>query len=200
MQDFNYVFSNCFEITIELSCCKYPNASSLQTEWQGNRQSLIRYMQAVHLGVKGLVTDQQTNEAVPKARITVIGVEYDVITTDGGEYWRLLLPGNYSLQVSAFGYQDIEVHNVSVVEDAPTILNIKMTRTIPDKPDTDNKIYPEFGHHNYTEMEILLKKISDTFPTITRLYTIGQSIQGRELYVGLIFILSLAGSVHQYLL
>uniref|UniRef100_A0A0N8E8A2 Carboxypeptidase D n=1 Tax=Daphnia magna TaxID=35525 RepID=A0A0N8E8A2_9CRUS len=183
MQDFNYVFSNCFEITVELSCCKYPNASNLQMEWQGNRQSLIRYMQAIHLGVKGLVTDQQTNEAIPRARVTVVGVEYDVKTTNNGEYWRLLLPGNYSLQVSAFGYQDVEIHNVSVVEDAPTILNIRMIRAIPDLPDTDSKVYLEFGHHNYTEMETLLKKITEAFPTITRLYTIGQSIQGRELYV-----------------
>ncbi len=184
MQDFNYVFSNCFEITVELSCCKYPNASTLQTEWLANRQSLISYMQSVHLGVKGFVTDQQSNEAVPRARVTVIGIEYDVKTTHDGEYWRLLLPGTYSLQVSAFGYQDVEIHNVTVAEEGPTLLNIQMKRSIPDNPETDNKIYMEFGHHNYTEMEEILKKISESFPTITRLYSIGRSIQGRELYVG----------------
>ncbi|KRT84127.1 Peptidase, partial [Oryctes borbonicus] len=34
MQDFNYVHSNCFEVTFELSCCKYPPAKDLATEWE----------------------------------------------------------------------------------------------------------------------------------------------------------------------
>lgn len=48
MQDFNYLHSNCFEITIEMSCCKYPPASELPKEWDNNRDALINFMQQVY--------------------------------------------------------------------------------------------------------------------------------------------------------
>ncbi len=42
---------------------------------------------------------------------------------------------------------------------------------------------PETKHHNYEEMEALLRKVSREYPEITKLYSIGQSVEGRELYV-----------------
>jgi len=47
MQDWNYLNSNCFEITVEVGCRKYPTDSTLQSYWQANEFSLLVYMTQV---------------------------------------------------------------------------------------------------------------------------------------------------------
>lgn len=49
MQDFNYLGSNDFEITLELGCDKYPPASVLPLEWENNRDALLAYIKNVLL-------------------------------------------------------------------------------------------------------------------------------------------------------
>jgi len=50
MQDYNYVWGQCFEITLELSCCKYPPAEQLEKFWRDNKVALVEYIKQVHLG------------------------------------------------------------------------------------------------------------------------------------------------------
>lgn len=50
MNDFSYLHTNCFEITVELSCDKFPHASELPAEWENNRESLLLYMEQVRDG------------------------------------------------------------------------------------------------------------------------------------------------------
>lgn len=47
MNDFSYLHTNCFEVTVELSCDKFPHVSELPVEWQNNRESLLVYMEQV---------------------------------------------------------------------------------------------------------------------------------------------------------
>lgn len=51
MQDYNYIWAQCFEITLELSCCKYPREEKLPMFWDDNKASLIEYIKQVHLGL-----------------------------------------------------------------------------------------------------------------------------------------------------
>lgn len=44
MQDFNYLASNDFEITLELGCVKYPAADTLEQEWKDNLPALLNFI------------------------------------------------------------------------------------------------------------------------------------------------------------
>lgn len=120
MQDFNYVYASCFDITLELSCCKYPNATSLGYEWRQNKRSLIEYMKLSHMGVKGICTDLR-NRTIPDVKIEVEdGIA--VYTNKNGEYWRLLKPGTYQIHATASGYST-NVGIVTVTDGKTTVFN-----------------------------------------------------------------------------
>ena len=50
--DFSYIHSNVMEIGLDLSCCLHLPASELPQEWMNNKEALLKYMEAAHLGVK----------------------------------------------------------------------------------------------------------------------------------------------------
>ncbi|NXG22279.1 CPXM1 carboxypeptidase, partial [Grallaria varia] len=80
MNDFSYLHTNCFEITVELSCDKFPHASELPQEWENNKESLLLFMEQVHRGIKGVVQDSDTDRGIPDAIISVDGINHDVRT------------------------------------------------------------------------------------------------------------------------
>lgn len=125
MQDYNYLHSNCFEITVEQGCWKFPPASRLEGIWNANKRALIDYIKQVHDGVAGFVRDSNGNP-IEGAVIEVSGRDHPVKSVQDGDYWRLLVPGTYSLTVSANGYRDssaeVTVPSVGAVQHDFTLL------------------------------------------------------------------------------
>ncbi|XP_067111101.1 LOW QUALITY PROTEIN: carboxypeptidase M [Osmerus mordax] len=143
MQDYNYVWSQCLEITLELSCCKFPPEKDLPGLWNLNRPALLAYMQQVHLGVKGQVLDWD-GQPVQNAVVEVEGRRNlcPFRTDRHGEYYRLLLPGNYTFKVTFPGHHQLtETLSVPYGPDSSSALTHnfllqRSTSSIPSLPPT----------------------------------------------------------------
>jgi subtilisin-like proprotein convertase family protein len=76
---------------------------------------MLAYLERVHEGVRGIVTDAETGLPLAAA-IEVDGNGFPAYTDpDVGDYHRLLLPGTYTLEVSAPGYLTQSLQNVEVL-------------------------------------------------------------------------------------
>lgn len=106
MQDYNYVWAHCLELTLEISCCKFPPVKELPAMWTENRKALLAFIQQVHLGVKGQVLNS-SGIPVQDAEVEVKGRKNmsPFRTNKHGEYYRLLLPGNYTFTVRYPGHE-----------------------------------------------------------------------------------------------
>ena len=116
MQDWNYRFTGCIEMTIELYNTKFPAGSWIPTLWNNNRESMLSYLECVLRGVRGLVYDRKTGNPV-WTKVLVQGNTQPVFTHPRvGNYHRLLLPGIYNLAFTVPGYIPYRVNGVEVVD------------------------------------------------------------------------------------
>lgn len=128
-QDYQIYYRHGRESTIEISDTKLLPPAQLPAHWDYLHRSLIAYLEQVHFGINGQVTDSLTNAPI-KAKVTITGFDMDSseVYSDSlfGMYYRMIIAGNYNLTFSAPGYYSKTVQNVTVVNDQGTILNVKL--------------------------------------------------------------------------
>merc|ERR1719376_389654 len=125
MQDFNYLHGECMEITLELTCCKYPFASELENEWNKNKMSLIRFVQLANRGVRGQVVDANNNP-LDDVTIQVSGIEYNVTTDVTGNFFRVLVGGkDYDVTYKKKGYKTVR-RNIYIPDTNYVVDNVQL--------------------------------------------------------------------------
>lgn len=124
MQDYNYYWNGCMEVTLEVSCCKYPARDQLAEFWGQNKKALLSYIAEANKGVKGQILDV-TGAPVTNARLKIKDREFYFQTSRRGEFWRILMPGSYTLLVTADGFEPIE-NEFTVYSKNVTVLELTM--------------------------------------------------------------------------
>lgn len=125
-QDYMNFFHGCREFTLELSNVKKVPASQLEAHWEYNYRSFLHYIEQSLYGVRGLVTDAVTGEALG-AKVYISGHDIDsshVYTAlPHGNYHRFLFSGNYDITFSSPCHHPQTIENISVTNRQTTWLN-----------------------------------------------------------------------------
>lgn len=94
MQDWNYIYGGCFELTLEISDNKWPPAYELPMLWEFNKMSMLNLVASlVKTGVHGRVFSSECGGPLP-ASIAIKGINYTIQASQTfADYHRLLAPG-----------------------------------------------------------------------------------------------------------
>ncbi|XP_034044676.1 carboxypeptidase Z isoform X2 [Thalassophryne amazonica] len=161
MSDFNYLHTNCLEITVELGCDKFPAEVELYPEWKRNKEALLSFMESVHRGIKGVVKDMD-GHGIQGATVSVRGIRKAVTTAEGGDYWRLLNPGTHILTATAKGYSKVSKkvylpHSLNKAGHVDFVL-----RKVPLKPNFDDHLFPTVDTWDRFDPYNQFERYSDT--------------------------------------
>ena len=147
MADWNYRYVSCNEVTIEISRNFRPSASQIPSLWNDNSESMLSFLEAVHIGVRGIITDRASGAPL-WAQVLVKGNSHPVFTDPNiGDYHRMLLPDIYDLAYHAYGYMPRLLKNVRVTDGHAVRVDVEL---IPEQAS------PDFNGDGIVDLQDLL--------------------------------------------
>ncbi|XP_019258651.1 PREDICTED: carboxypeptidase SOL1 isoform X2 [Nicotiana attenuata] len=122
MQDWNYLHAGCFELTLEISDDKWPNARELPTLFEYNKMSMLNLVASlVKTGIHGRIFSSDEGRPLP-ALIAIKGINSTIHAREAlADYHRLLAPGgNYEVVATMPGYKSRSTR-IMLGEEAMTV-------------------------------------------------------------------------------
>ncbi|XP_070384568.1 adipocyte enhancer-binding protein 1-like isoform X2 [Dermacentor albipictus] len=96
-----YAHRGILQSFLTVPCCS--NVTKMRTLWPQTRNALMDFVLQPREGVRGYVKDVR-GTLVKHALLTVRGRPVGFWTSDQGEFWRMLRPGDYMVVATAPGY------------------------------------------------------------------------------------------------
>lgn len=132
MGDWSYSEERVFGYTVELARTFIPPLSQVEMICEDNLQAGLMMIGRVDRAmVTGNITDGGGNPLVAEVYVLEVDNETGMSEVEPfysdemfGRYYRLLLPGNYTLKFVAEGFDDITVQNVVIIDEDVTTLDI----------------------------------------------------------------------------
>jgi hypothetical protein len=124
MGDFNYWKFGCLEITVETACCANLPSSKLEENWLENQVSLVEFLKLANKGIRGIVKFANGKLGV-NLTVTIDSREPSFKTNHLGEYYRILSPGTYRLEL-LIGCVSIHSRTIEV-KDSVSEINIEIS-------------------------------------------------------------------------
>ncbi|MCD4773706.1 MAG: T9SS type A sorting domain-containing protein [Bacteroidales bacterium] len=134
-KDSNYGIMGSISWSMEISYNKHPPTSQIMMYYNYNEPSMIAMIEYSGYGLQGTITDANTGDTV---QAIVYVEDYFQTYNDPviGDYHKYVLPGTYSITVSANGYETQTINNVVVTD------NTSVTTT-------DFQLQPDSGNFAY---------------------------------------------------
>ena len=166
---YTYTVLNSLQLSLHISCCHFPEESELTAIWQANKESLVSLAEQGISYIHGYIRSHK-NKPLKLASITFENSNMYANVSNNGEFYKFLPPGTYS----------ITAHNPHFESCSKTISLQKMK---PINLPFNLLTNPHYHIHSFDEMEQTLKGLNAEYPSITNLYSIGESVNGRDLWV-----------------
>ncbi|MCK4357818.1 MAG: T9SS type A sorting domain-containing protein [Candidatus Cloacimonetes bacterium] len=124
-KDTNYGMMGSISWSMEISYSKHPPPSQIMLYYNRNKPAMLAMIEYSGYGVEGVVTDAVTGDPVQ----AIVGVnDYFPTYTDAeiGDYHKYVLPGSYTITVTANGYESQTVNDIIVPSLGFTITDFQL--------------------------------------------------------------------------
>lgn len=169
MQDWSYIFGGAHELTLELSCNKFPHASELEKFWQENKEALLRYMElAQELGVYGTLSST-IGHTIPGAHVYFNNIEHSIKSGPMGDYYKLLLPGKYNMTVEAEGFE-LQIVEITIPDNRMRLrMDVQLIRDDPQhwSSSYDYRVIENVvrtRYHSNSELDDAMARLEKSYP------------------------------------
>jgi carboxypeptidase T len=142
MGDWGYAEQRLFSFTLETATAFIPAASYVPQIVAANMPGALMFLDRTSNSlVTGHVTDPSGSPLVAEVRVAEIDNATGMTAVEPvrsgaafGHYWRMLLPGNYTVTFSKTGYLSQTFNNVVVSATTPTTLDVTLQPICPSPP------------------------------------------------------------------